>query len=269
MSCPSGTEYDSGLCYPPCPTGYSAAGTSCMAKCPTNWTDNGESCTRSSYNRGKGVAPLSCAEGEILQTSDSLCYPKCQENYTRIGPYCWQNCPFGFEDAGFTCKKPSYNRGSGHPTKEACEKSTDQHAKQNGCEQIGNLWFPICDAGFTGAGSICTAKCPVDWVDLGEQCSKPSTTRGDVGTKPNNCSGTQEKINDLCYEKCKPDFYGDGSICWQKCPANFTDNGIFCNKNTISRGPGVAPKNFNIIVLLIGLILAILLIGLLIYLVTK
>ena len=67
MDCPSGTEYDAGLCYPTCPTGWNGVGPLCWKEnCPNpNYptpcgvgvcTDNSYDCTQYNINIGLSTA---------------------------------------------------------------------------------------------------------------------------------------------------------------------------------------------------------------------
>lgn len=124
-TCPSGKEYDAGLCYPKCSDGYYGVGPVCWQYCPAGYNSTGATCLRpsedflrSSYGRGAGVGLHACAPG--TEQSGLLCYPVCQQGYYGDGPVCWQFCPAGYTNDGALCRldasiipKQSYGRGAG------------------------------------------------------------------------------------------------------------------------------------------------------------
>ena len=57
------------------------------------------------------AAKFECDEGDYLD--NGLCYEKCKDGYTNVGPRCWLNCPSGFRDDGAYCAKKTKDRGSG------------------------------------------------------------------------------------------------------------------------------------------------------------
>ena len=73
-----------------------------------------DNCWKDAYGRGVGKPISVCAKG--LQKDAALCYPYCKDDFTGVGPVCWQNCPAGFRDDGAYCAKPPpYGRGAGYP----------------------------------------------------------------------------------------------------------------------------------------------------------
>lgn len=88
---PIGCEKWGAIWYPKCkPNFHNVGGNICSPDCPQGWEDIGVSCKKPNYARE--VKPLqTCAPG--LEQSGALCYPKCQNAYTGVGPVCWQNCP--------------------------------------------------------------------------------------------------------------------------------------------------------------------------------
>lgn len=100
-TCPTGYEYQAGLCYPRCATGYSGEGPVCWEKCKSTFTDTGFFCHRNS---------------KIISADTSKCpwYNKCG-----LGSSC-SKCPAGYSNDGCTCRidayiyaQPSYGRGAG------------------------------------------------------------------------------------------------------------------------------------------------------------
>lgn len=88
---PQGCEQNGAIIYPKCKPNFHAAGSNiCSPDCPQGWEDIGVSCKKPNYARD--VKPLTdCPAG--LEKDGALCYPKCQNDYTGVGPVCWQNCP--------------------------------------------------------------------------------------------------------------------------------------------------------------------------------
>jgi len=100
-SCPSGDEYQNGLCYPKCNAGFTGVGPVCWSTCASGFTDTGAFCDRN---------------GKIISANTSSCpwYNKCG-----LGSSC-SKCPSGYANDGCTCRidayvyaKSSYGRGAG------------------------------------------------------------------------------------------------------------------------------------------------------------
>lgn len=177
-------------------------------------TDN---CWLDAIGRGAGKAIHSCSKEEYPDKSGLLCYPKCKEGYSGVGPVCWQNCPSGFRDDGAYCYKlkETYGRGAGYFSESECLKHSD-----TGCEKNGLLYYPKCMAGFHNvACCLCSADCPADMTDIGISCQKKSYGRG-AGV-PLGCENNEEYDSGLCYEPCSNDYHGIGPVCWGKCPAKW------------------------------------------------
>jgi len=69
-------------------------------------------CWIKSYGRGVGRVITDCPADKEKQLA--LCYPRCREGFTGVGPVCWQDCPSGYRDDGAFCAKPAaYGRGVG------------------------------------------------------------------------------------------------------------------------------------------------------------
>jgi len=238
-SCPQGTTEDAGLCYKPCPTGYKGVGPVCWGICPANTTDIGITCQKKTYSRGVGKIPTGCNNGEV--NDGALCYKQCPANFKGVGPVCWGICPSGFTDIGVGCQKPApYGRGAGHFSKSACENSSD-HGASNGCEKWGLLWYPICDSGYHNvACCICSPNCPSGFTDTGEDCTKPTQTRG-AGTVPTACNTGQTNDAGLCYTDCNSGYDGVATVCYAQCNDVTKDTGLDCLKDTQTRGVGTIP----------------------------
>ncbi len=58
MSCASGLEYDTGLCYKACPSGASGVGPLCYASCPKSWSRVGVWCFESSTEADWAIAGI-------------------------------------------------------------------------------------------------------------------------------------------------------------------------------------------------------------------
>ena len=166
---------------------------------------------KDSYGRKAGTVPSTCKDTE--DKNGALCYPKCKDNYKGIGPVCWETCPSGYRDDGAFCAKPgSYGRGGGHITKSGCEKSS-QAKTSGGCDKYGLLYYPKCNAGFHNFGCcVCSPSCPDGMVDIGVSCTKKSYPRG-AGNLLSCAPGLTYEAG-LCYEACKPGFYGGAATCF-------------------------------------------------------
>ena len=178
--------------------------------------------------REKGILPT-CQKGDVYQLG--LCYSKCKEGTTGIGPYCWQNCRDGFKDAGITCyklpethKKPNYNRGIGKAP--ICP---------SGKEKKVGLCYDKCKSGYFSSGIKCKQKCPSGYRDFGWFCykrwwswkRKNSYNRG-IGKLPSSCPKGKEIQTGRCYPKCKKKFKGNGPLCVGTCPQGYEDKGVAC-----------------------------------------
>ncbi len=256
--CEAGKEYDAGLCYPVCQTGYRGVGPVCWQQCPAGSIDDGALCrinaiitAKESYGRGAGT-PLGCSGTE--DKDGALCYPKCNAGYSGVGPMCWQQCPSGYTDDGLTCRrdahifgKDSYGRGVGTiPPIGGCG---------SGKENVAGLCYPVCRAGYYGAGLFCYQYCPSGYTDDGLTCrrdahifGKDSYGRG-VGTPLHACGTGQEKDGALCYPVCQVGYSGVGPVCYKQCPAGYTDDGALCRKDAVitakasyGRGVGTVPN---------------------------
>lgn len=265
--CPSGDVYDAGLCYPECREGFSGIGPVCYGNCPPNTSDSGAICIKHSRNRGTGTLPT-CPTGTYQDVL--LCYPNCKSGFTGNGPVCWGVCPPGYPDFdGFCGKPPGYGRGAGHETEQACVTSGDPGAATNGCELYGLLWYPICNKGFHNFGCcICVADCPPGFRDDGATCYKPSYPNS-AGTLPDGCPDDKEYDVGLCYPKCDPGFSGVLTICYADCSGETTDTGLQCQKDTYGRGagtiPGIISPTVKYIIIAVGIIIALIIISITIY----
>jgi len=108
---------------------------------------------------------MKCDFSEDL--NGGLCYPKCRNGYTGVGPVCWQTCPSGFANSGATCVKPSQPR---EDAPMICKAGEDQG---------GALCYPQCNADYTGVGPVCWGGCPANWTQCGAACGKDSAACAD------------------------------------------------------------------------------------------
>lgn len=157
--CGKGMQMDAGLCYKPCKPGYGGVANSCNARCPAGYRDDGLFCakpTPATYippsfalwdkSKCEASAPQGCHQ------KGALFYPKCQAGYHNVALNCQRNCPSGWNDAGVSCTKPSYDRGIGRTP--GCS---------NGLEQDGLLCYPKCKrSDMQGVGPVCWQGCPKD-----------------------------------------------------------------------------------------------------------
>ena len=57
-------------------------------ECPNNMEDRGSSCAKLKNNRGAGSIP-ECNPDDDADAESFSCYPKCDANFTGVGPVCW------------------------------------------------------------------------------------------------------------------------------------------------------------------------------------
>lgn len=109
--CSSSEERDAGLCYKNCREGYNGVGPVCWGACKDGYKNHPASCYKhifswyfkKSYGRGVGRVGNSCKSDSEKQAG--LCYKKCSNGYTGLGPVCWFKCPDGYKDDGAICRK--------------------------------------------------------------------------------------------------------------------------------------------------------------------
>ncbi len=141
--CTSGKSNQAGLCYDDCKSGYSAVGPVCWAscppgfpgwmggacrwkdtRCPSGYTNVGLFCAltsagksappgfsgtfldpmKNSYGRGAGTIPTGCGND---QNDAGLCYTRCKNGYSGVGPVCWGQAPSGWVECGMGAAKSS------------------------------------------------------------------------------------------------------------------------------------------------------------------
>lgn len=174
------------------------------------------------YYRGVGRVP-GC-DGNTSKGFMGRCYEPCREGYEYITGRCYKPCPAGFRDVppsnapadakkGLVCRKPEpYGRGAGFPWKLGDDvgsldeaRARCRKANPQGCEKSGEIIYPRCRDGYKAVGSnICSAKCPAGMTDTGVDCAKDSYTP--VSRMADACFDTEEKIDGLCYKKCRTGF---------------------------------------------------------------
>lgn len=157
--CPSGSTFESGLCYPGCPANYTGVGPVCWENCPSGFTDIGVSCQKpkdlyvangAGYTSGSDCNSHQWGAG--CYKSGALWYPACPANYTNHGVLdCSPVCPSGMTDAGVDCTKNTTTVGVG--TIPGCGSGQDSDA---------GLCYPQCASGFNGIGPVCWGSCPSD-----------------------------------------------------------------------------------------------------------
>lgn len=200
-----------------------------------------------------------CGDDKVADAS--LCYPKCKDGYSGVGPVCYSNCPDGWTDDGAFCRRSNY-----------CEADKDRN---------GNLCYPKCNAGYSGVGPVCYSNCPEGWTDDGAFCRRsnycgadkdrngnlcyPKCNAGYSGTGPvcyeqceagftddgafcrrsGYCAPDQDRNGALCYPKCRAGYYGVGPVCWQSCPDGYKDDGLFCRRDAHIYGKGCCKTIFG------------------------
>lgn len=139
---PQGCERSWGAIYPKCKPGYVAhVATECSPKCPAGMKDIGISCQKDSYV----VRPITphCGSKEY---DAGLCYNKCKENFTGVGPVCWKKCPADRSvDCGAMCGK----------TGQDCLAAIGEQIYAVGA-LIGKIAALVSSAGGSAAGTAAT-----------------------------------------------------------------------------------------------------------------
>lgn len=211
-------------------------------------------CWKQTYTRGVGTVPTAeCGTGK--EKDAGLCYTKCRDGFTGVGPVCWRSCPSGYRDDGAFCAKPAaYGRGGGYPWKfgdpafnldNARARCEGDNGGAGTCEQDGAIWYPKCKAGFVKVGCcLCSPACPAGMTDIGVSCAKESYGRG-VGAVP-GCGPGLELDAGLCYPVAAQGFKGIGPVAWGKCPAEFPfECGAGCAKNQAACATAVTDMTLN------------------------
>jgi len=254
-TCPYGSVYDAGLCYPQCKSGFSGIGPICYGDCPPNTSNTLDVCIKHSYTRGVGTIPDCNPTTEY--ENGALCYPNCKPDFKGDGPVCWGVCPSGFKNYDGFCGKPNtdYGRGTGYRSEAACVEDNKHNAGINGCEYYYGLWYPKCDKGFHNYDCcVCTPDCPPGFSDDGATCYKPSYPNG-AGRIPNDCPSGKELFEGLCYLPCKPGYSGFYASCFAECSGNTKDTGTQCQKDEYGRGVGTIPGLSTVTwVIIIGIV---------------
>ena len=166
--------------------------------------DDGTSCWLDAYGRGVGVFPR-CADDE--EKDGALCYKKCKEGYTGVGPVCWQkSCPSDKPlKRGAMCYEDCRNRGPEWFNGSLLE-----------CAACNNGWK---SDGFLGCKKPGGWKPAWPYRKTRKQSGFGSYGRG-VGKPLRVCSGDKsEKDAGLCYKPCKEGFKGVGPMCHPKSGA--------------------------------------------------
>lgn len=209
--CKEGYINEAGLCYEPCREGYSSDGVVMCYKNYPAFENNGALHTVTSITKAikldTGTIPTECGPDEEQQ--GGLCYPKCPEGWTGVLDRCWKNCPGGTVQTLGRCEKDSYGRG------------------------VGTL-PEVYDDGYynTSWGSVgCTDGRPFQ-ISGYDDCYKTW-----ISVLKSRCPGGKELQDGLCYEPCRPGFFGQGPVCWShEGPVN---------QESYSRGSGTLLKCGN------------------------
>lgn len=187
-------------------------------------------CWKNAYGRGVG-RPINSCPDEAPERDGLLCYPKCRENFTGLGPVCWEKCQ-NATSIGLVCFDFVRSNGS--------------------CP-----WYDKCGI-FVKSCSIC----PPSHKNLGCACLnlnfRESYGRG-VG-KPMVCSKEFDQDVGLCYEKCEENYSGLGPVCWQKCPSSqpiscyggCASTEKECQKAVINMVQSVVGASINLLNILVG-----------------
>lgn len=82
-------EKDGAIVYPKCRAGFHKVGCCiCSPNCPSGMTDAGVTCTKQTQTRGVGKPIHACPDS--MDKDGALCYPKCRDGFTGVGPVCWE-----------------------------------------------------------------------------------------------------------------------------------------------------------------------------------
>jgi len=224
------------------------------AAVPLDPEDDKQLCWKRTYTRGAGIVPTGeCPAGQ--EKDAGLCYSKCKDGFSGVGPVCWRTCPSGYRDDGAFCAKPAaYGRGGGYPwqfgdTAFDLSGARGRCERDNGgagtCEQDGAIWYPKCKAGFVKVGCcVCSPACPTGMTDIGVSCAKETYGRG-VGQIP-SCGPGLVYDAGLCYPPVAQGFTGIGPVAWGKCPAEFPfECGAGCAKNQAACATAVTDMTLN------------------------
>ena len=210
-------------------------------------------CWKQSYGRGAGEGFSACLDGK--KRIGELCYSHCPAGYTRWGFDCHQDCLPGWTDWGLLCDLPekSYTR-KGYPweigdpvnNKKMFQRCEHDYGKGS-CEECGLIVYPKCEPGYS-SNLLCFLCLPgfpdcealgYEKDGLGTICPKKIII-GDP--TPMVCASGLEQSGLLCYEPCKPGYYGKGPVCWQSCDATQADCGAGCAKDAATCGLTIADQ---------------------------
>lgn len=144
-------------------------------------------CWRQTYERGAGY-PLNACPTDQPDKSGLLCYPKCQDGYTGVGPVCWEDCG-NLTAVGIFCI------GATSPFRSVSKQDT----------YLQRL---------LSIDSINSSTYEYSYTRI---FIRKSYGRG-VGV-PMICSSEYEQSGALCYVPCDKKYTGVGSVCWQLCPS--------------------------------------------------
>lgn len=85
-----------------------------------------------------------CLGGKVFD-ADSLCYDRCREGYSGVGPVCWASCPDGYKDDGALCRRDAHiisANNSSCPWSDVCGLTLSK-----GCSK--------CPSGYHNDGCTC------------------------------------------------------------------------------------------------------------------
>jgi hypothetical protein len=149
-SCPSGGEYDAGLCYPTCPANYRGVGPVCWQNCPAGYADDGATCRRNA---------------KIISSNNDACpwYDRCGVTFAGGCSV----CPAGYHNDGCTCRIDVHIFGKSTRTRGV---GSVPGGCAVGLELDAGLCYSHCRAGFHGVGPVCWGNCPGGYADHGATC---------------------------------------------------------------------------------------------------
>jgi len=159
---------------------------------------------------GRGVGGILGCNNETEDLDTGLCFPKCSNNYTGVGPICWARCGNEWESNGGTddgayCRKGNYSRGVGRAIS-GCAA---------GYEKQGALCYPACREGYYGVGPVCWQRCNDGYTDDGLTCRADASI---ISANNSNCPW---------YDQCGLTLARGCSTC----PSGYTNDGCTCRRD--------------------------------------
>jgi hypothetical protein len=246
-ACPAGWEKQGALCYPNCRPGYKGDTSFCRKNCNPGYSDDRLTCRKNPDVQWKRKISIGIGTVPSLKTCPpdreyhaGLCYKRCRPGYRGELTLCKGGCPKGFDTHPITCHRwipaktigrPRYDRGIGTVPSQGCPP--DRQLREGLC-------YKRCPPGMVGKGVFCyDDRCPPGYRNDPFSCMRDAHIYGketytrDVSTL--KCPSHQEQQGALCYNKCKPGYYGDLAQCKKKCPPPPPPPGVVTLRKTFEQ----------------------------------